>query len=1122
MKRRVAKATVILFEAAGVFLAASAAFAAFLYWRLQSGPVSLDLFKHSAEFAIERVFPKGREATIGSAFLSRGAGAGAYDLRFQDIEVKDRSGKIVGALTSVTLEFSANDLFRGALGPRRIIVVNPKLKIERGVDRRLSIGYARDDAPSQNVFRTLTGGRYSRKPFQSAELLGSEIEFVDDASGRSWRAKGADARIDRTGEGYAAKLDGVFEIDGKAASMNLGAAFDEKRGVIRANLHVVDAPVGDILSMFYGPAGAVVSAPLTGDAAITLTSGGEVLSSRLEGRSGPGEFRLGETSIALSALSFAAAFDPKTNEFQLKKLRLEMGGSKAEFSGSASVRFAQSGLTPKSVAFDLVGENVLIAASAVLQDPLPVDRVEVSGVYDIAERRLSLENVNARLEGVEVVGDLSLTRYAAKKGEPAPSPEIRASIDIKGALDKDRLMRLWPLTVGVSARDFVSAEIPKGYADNISFKLNLPAGALAQDQTTPDDAIALSFDLHDVTAIYSDGMTPLSGASGKGLLSGNRFVISGLSAKIGKVAVSDGVADFTALSPPGEPVRFSFTAKGAAKDILGVLNEEPLSLLASTHLDPDRFVGDGVVRAEITRPNLNDVPREDYGFSGHATFAGLTITEFYGGYDLTDATGELDLKSRSMTLTADAKFGGAPIRLEWLQKFYADDGPSRFHISGTVNSATGDIFGVPTREMVRGPVDFDAHATGELGAIDRLTIEGDFTRSALAFDLFGWSKAQGAPATGSLDLTFGKDGLKIRSAKLVGESVDIEGSAELDAKGRLQSAAFPRFFLAGGADVSMTATRGPEDRLDIGLTGPFLNLGPFVEDFLQSGRRDSGKRAGMLGDNLSVRARLDAVALRQGVRYLGASLDFDKDAERLNTLDFSAHSALGGSPLSVAMSKPDRTGARRIEANTEDVGALIAGVFGVTSVRGGGGIMTLDLAPAPGADEGTLTGSVEAKDLRVFKAPLLAKIFAAGSLTGLGDLLNGDGIELAQAHAKFSFSKGVFTLEEARASGPSVGITGRGTVSAGQDGEIRLGGAVAPMYQVNSILGKAPLVGDLLVGRPGEGLVALDYQVTGKADAPTVTVNPLSALTPGFLRRMFDLPGAAAGEAAPAEETPKR
>ncbi len=62
-----------------------------------------------------------------------------------------------------------------------------------------------------------------------------------------------------------------------------------------------------------------------------------------------------------------------------------------------------------------------------------------------------------------------------------------------------------------------------------------------------------------------------------------------------------------------------------------------------------------------------------------------------------------------------------------------------------------------------------------------------------------------------------------------------------------------------------------------------------------------------------------------------------------------------------------------------------------------------------------------------------------------------------------------------------------------------------PAYALNSALGRIPLIGRLFSPERGGGLVAVDYGVSGALADPSVTVNPLSALTPGFLRGLFKM-----------------
>jgi hypothetical protein len=60
-----------------------------------------------------------------------------------------------------------------------------------------------------------------------------------------------------------------------------------------------------------------------------------------------------------------------------------------------------------------------------------------------------------------------------------------------------------------------------------------------------------------------------------------------------------------------------------------------------------------------------------------------------------------------------------------------------------------------------------------------------------------------------------------------------------------------------------------------------------------------------------------------------------------------------------------------------------------------------------------------------------------------------------------------------------------------------------PAYTINSVLGNIPLLGTLLVGRKGEGVFAINFRVSGPAEDPSVSVNPLTALAPGYLRTII-------------------
>ena len=86
--------------------------------------------------------------------------------------------------------------------------------------------------------------------------------------------------------------------------------------------------------------------------------------------------------------------------------------------------------------------------------------------------------------------------------------------------------------------------------------------------------------------------------------------------------------------------------------------------------------------------------------------------------------------------------------------------------------------------------------------------------------------------------------------------------------------------------------------------------------------------------------------------------------------------------------------------------------------------------------------------------------------------------------------------------GPSLGVTLEGRYDTAAR-RLRLQGVVSPLYIVNGLLQRVPILGRVIGGRPGEGLLGANFAVTGTAAQPEVSVNPLSALAPGATREFF-------------------
>ena len=73
--------------------------------------------------------------------------------------------------------------------------------------------------------------------------------------------------------------------------------------------------------------------------------------------------------------------------------------------------------------------------------------------------------------------------------------------------------------------------------------------------------------------------------------------------------------------------------------------------------------------------------------------------------------------------------------------------------------------------------------------------------------------------------------------------------------------------------------------------------------------------------------------------------------------------------------------------------------------------------------------------------------------------------------------------------------------------DVHLRGTFVPFYGLNNMFGQIPIVGLFLGGGSNEGLLGITYEATGSPSAPRISVNPVTAIAPGLLRKFIPSPG---------------
>jgi hypothetical protein len=117
-------------------------------------------------------------------------------------------------------------------------------------------------------------------------------------------------------------------------------------------------------------------------------------------------------------------------------------------------------------------------------------------------------------------------------------------------------------------------------------------------------------------------------------------------------------------------------------------------------------------------------------------------------------------------------------------------------------------------------------------------------------------------------------------------------------------------------------------------------------------------------------------------------------------------------------------------------------------------------------------------------------------------------VAFTKGRVDFTRTSGRIDFKDAAIWGQSIGFTLGGYLDYARD-RADITGTFVPAYGLNNAFAQVPIFGPLLGGGQYEGLFAVNFRLTGQASAPALAVNPLSAVAPGFLRKLFGVGSAA-------------
>lgn len=759
----------------------------------------------------------------------------------------------------------------------------------------------------------------------------------------------------------------------------------------------------------------------------------------------------------------------------------------------------------KRVGMNLISENGTLNIPDLYDAPVTYDEVAVKADYDHENGLFSLENISLMLGGLEVNASSQVSVKA---------DQINAPILIKvPSVTFAALKNLFPSALShTSAHSWFTERLSEGRIYDGAVTVNLEAvrtaGAPGQESKWDVSATNLIADarIENVTVDYNKPMLPVIGANASAHVKNDQMTIEIESGKVDELDIEKGTVLITELtSDKTGDADIQATIRGPIRSLLRYIEQKPIEFNAEkAGIKTEAAQGQAVVDVSVAFPTLKELPMEKVVVKAKTKATGVVLPGLIKGLDVSSDSIDVTVDNGMITIAGPGKLQGRSTNVDFKAYLHTADKPYVFQAKSTIvaDYELRSHFGAGLEDWLAGDPTVNVLYTEMRDGRAEVKVDGKVDDVKLLVKPFKYEKAIGVAGTSSAlvllqngnlqevkDLTVSTPDLKVENGRMFFENVN--GKAELR-RGQMTRARL------GETDVAVDFEQVPNGPIKLKATGAFLDARPFLGKDQSADQNLPYTGPAVIASANVNRMRTHPARMIEKVKMF---LDMSNKGE-INQFELDATAGQG--PLTVRL-KPEASGKLSIHVDAQDAGAVLRAFDVYENVQGGQMKIFGEQVIEANQTRRLMRGSGELTNFTVVKAPVLARLVGALSLTGISELLNGQGISFSRLQSDFDWvisrSGDAYYMRNGRTSGSSVGLTFEGRIDKKED-SMDVGGTVVPVTFVNDFITSIPLIGDLLTGGDG-ALIAATYSVQGPVKTPTVTVNPLSALTPGILRRIF-------------------
>lgn len=1052
-----------------------------LLWHLGKGPIQVNFLRPYIMQALTGE-TSGYDLSIGKVNLELVHSVQPLKIIANDVQFKDKNSKYLIEAPRLSLSFSARALLRGMLAPSSVAVEQPKIEItasygiknttetpsEQHIDK-----VRKNDTTEKHAADNLKKLEFYFSQFEdfmerfnspehlylesfinSIDVTGAELRLTEADTGSIFTFADMDCSFERRITDFLIKADSVVKFENRASALDMELNYHLATDEVRYTLNFSDLVITDLYDILVPVKKDIraVDIPLNGKLSALIDFG----------------------NVLKNKDSFAENIGSNIKDVSFA---IEGGRGKIGFGDSEEFDYNVS-------SFNLDGR--------------------LHGGLD----KISIENASFDFDGKKARLSLSASGFKDYffKGN---LENFKMSFNAKvGAFRMDELSRLWPRYLGEKAWTWCKESLYGGAVQRGDFTFDF--GWNKNNKSFGLLNLSGRADFTDANLHYLDGMPIIKNVYGTADFSRNQIAI-----KVDK-GVSDGViltggsVLLYDLDKEDNFIKINLNGNSTITAALKLIDNEPLGFTGEMGVNPEEVAGDVDMELKLDFELKSDLKPEEIKVEVKGNLKQVEYLGLKDGKTFVADALLLTVTEKGFELSGIAKYQDIPLNLTLKENFQEQNHKSRITADVTLNDKILQNLGVKSEILAApyftGSSEVAATVTFLNGGEIEVGIDGSLKDTAIDYAFLGFVKEKGAPCRVKAKIRI-KDGKlqEVPYFQLIKSLFSATGKMTADKEGRLKSIDVseikaPKAFARARVDLNYK----PKLALKVTVSGDSYDLTEFFDKKKQDTAAEKQQKKKSLKDPLEDVMDTDIVI---GVNKLWTNnkvpvTNFAGKAELRHGIGLHRMNMVGnyGNSRDVKM-KLDfepRGEEYMLTVDSNNAGSTLKVLRLYENMKGG------NLQIEAKRDKyKNFKGHAKMRDFSLVNTPVFAKVLSVASLTGIVDMLSGEGLTFTHLNAPFSYTFSTKNLEttDARMFGSVLGTTLNGTYNL-VDKEINAKGMVIPAYSLNTLIGNIPLVGKVLAGKDGT-VFATNYSITGNIDKPEISINPLSTLAPNSVKELF-------------------